>query len=360
MMKELKVIGVEGGSLILVSDAGVRFCVHVDETLRNQLRPRLHYVAPRGKRVSPREIQAHIRSGLSADDVAELTGAPLEYIARFEGPVIAEREHIVASALAVRVHTSTDPDPLEEGIPFGDVIGERLTSLGAEREQWSSWKEDEGWVVKLLFRSDEIDHDARWRFDPKKAVLSPLTSEAVTLSQQGEIRPTLIPRLRAVVSAKVDERATRFDPDVFSTPTSKTLGDSPADNPVTDTPEAAPLAPSLAARPSDTEPQPTLEETPRLLPSVPRSATNTTEKREHTLNDTADLLDALRRRRGEREHSAPSRVREDLQEAPISEPEVRSAPPAPAHPSGARASLRRGRASMPSWDEIVFGARTEE
>ncbi|AZZ48811.1 DUF3071 domain-containing protein [Rathayibacter rathayi] len=361
-MMELKVIGVEGGSLVLVSDGGERFSVRIDETLQSQLRPRVHSLPPREKRVSPREIQAHIRSGLSAEEVAELTGADLGYVQRFEGPVTAEREHIVASALAVRVYTSTDPDPLEEGTPFGGVIRDRLAALGAEGEQWSSWKEEEGWVVKLLFRSDEIDHDARWRFDPRKALLSPLTSEAITLSQQGEIRPTLIPRLRAVIPAAVDELATRFDPDSAEAPTRSAR----ADHPTAGRPAAMPHARPAAVRPSDTEPQPALAEKPRPISTLPRPVTSTTEQRERNLNDTADLLDALRRRRGERDHASSLRGREEPEpevELPVAEkaPEPpRVTPPIPEQPSGVRGSMRRGRASMPSWDEIVFGARTDD
>ncbi|MWV58087.1 septation protein SepH [Rathayibacter sp. VKM Ac-2754] len=360
-MMELKVIGVESGSLVLVSDGGERFSVRIDETLQSQLRPRVHSLPPREKRVSPREIQAHIRAGLSADEVAELTGASLDYVERFEGPVTAEREHIVASALSVRVYTSADPDPLEEGTPFGDVIRERLAALGADGEQWSSWKEEEGWVVKLLFRSDEIDHDARWRFDPKKAVLSPITPEATTLSQQGEIRPTLIPRLRAVIPAAVDELATRFDTDSFAKPSS----DGPsarAEQPSRPTAVRQHARPA-ASRPSDTEPQPALSETPRPVSTLPRPVSSTTEQRERNLNDTADLLDALRRRRGERDHASSIRVREEP-EAPTAEkaPEPeRSAAPSNDHPAaGMRTSLRKGRAAMPSWDEIVFGARSDD
>ena len=374
-MMELKVIGVESGSLVLVSDGGERFSVRIDETLQSQLRPRVHALPPREKRVSPREIQSHIRSGLSAEEVAELTGADLDYVARFEGPVTAEREHIVASALAVRVYTSADPDPLEEGTPFGDVIRERLGALGADGEQWSSWKEEEGWAVKLPFRSDEIDHDARWRFDPKKALLSPLTAEATTLSQQGEIRPTLIPRLRAVIPAAVDELATRFDTDAFAKPAEPSRPERPGSDRAGSEragserpgPSRLPHSRPAASRPSDTEPQPALSDAPRPVSTLPRPVTSTTEQRERNLNDTADLLDALRRRRGERDHASSARVREEPQpEAPAvvapkaPEPE-RPAAPAAEHPAASgRTSMRRGRAAIPSWDEIVFGARSDD
>ena len=99
-MQELKVIGVEDGALVAASDEGARFRIEIDEVLRSRIRQAAP-PAETGPKLSPREVQAHIRSGLSAEEVAELTGASVDYIRRFEGLVIAEREHIVTSALAV-------------------------------------------------------------------------------------------------------------------------------------------------------------------------------------------------------------------------------------------------------------------
>jgi hypothetical protein len=92
-----------------------------------------------------------------------------------------------------------------------------------------------------------------------------------------------------------------------------------------------------------------------------------------TSAETADLLEALRRRRGQRESLpgiddlTPSRSHSPValfdalepgyDEAPVNEPEPEYAAPASAV---AEAGRRKGRTSMPSWDEIVFGARTEE
>ena len=62
-------------------------------------------------RPSPRDIQTHIRAGLSADEVAALLGARVEDVARFEGPVLAEREHVVGQALAVPVLLGAELEP---------------------------------------------------------------------------------------------------------------------------------------------------------------------------------------------------------------------------------------------------------
>jgi len=182
-MQDLQVVGVESGSLVVVSEDGTRYRVPIDDALRAKLRQNVPEpgTAPR---LSPKEIQAQIRSGMSAQDVAGLTGAPLEYIQRFEGPVMAEREFVVQSAFGVPVRVAGDTGQLGEGRTFGTAIRERLHDIGAIGERWSSWKEEaSGWVVKLSFTANHIDHDARWQFDHKKHSLVPLNAQAISLSR---------------------------------------------------------------------------------------------------------------------------------------------------------------------------------
>ena len=369
-MQDLRVIGVENGALLVTSDDGTRYRIPIDEVLQSKLRQSVPD-AGSGRKLAPREIQAHIRSGMSAQDVASITGVPLEYIQKFEGPVLAEREYVVSSALNVPVHTALETDPMGEGSTFGTVIRERLHDLGAINERWASWKEQGGgWVVKLAFTADQVDHDARWQFDPKKAALAPLNGEAVTLSQQGELAGALIPRLRAV---STDERlpdTSRFDSGAF-THDDLTQRDT--------APYADPLPFSRAGQSSVS---------PAAIHREPESAGA-------EVSHTADLLEALRRRRGEREaanfddhedaraaHPSTGSIRiidvpldnfspePDDQAAPTGQP-ASGAPPAQppsAHSrpgnqqpvSSMQKHGRKGRAAMPSWDDIVFGAKSDD
>lgn len=243
-MQELKVIGVENGALLAASEDGDRFRIPIDEVLQSRLR-QTQTESTSGPKLSPREVQAHIRSGMSAEDVAAVTGAPIDFVRRFEGPVVAEREYIVSCALSVPVHTAIDPDPLEGGANFGSVIRERLASLGATNERWASWKEPgAGWIVKLAFTADDIDHDARWGFEPKKNSLSPVGNEAIALSQQGELKGALIPRLRAVGAETSAADVSRFDSGAF------TFKESLADDLLADT--APLLDPIPYSRPAGT------------------------------------------------------------------------------------------------------------
>jgi Protein of unknown function (DUF3071). len=350
-MQDLKVIGIENGALLAASETGERYRIAIDEVLQSRLRQAKTEPAT-GPKISPREVQMHIRSGMSAEDVARLTGAPLEYVQRFEGPIIAEREHIVASALGVPVRTAADVDPLGEVDTFGSVIRERLGSLGASSERWASWKEQEGgWIVKLSFTADEIDHDARWTYDSRKHALSPLNAEATALSQQGELQGGLIPRLRAVAPVTNPDES-RFDSGAFMFTEDESGPDGmPRLEPVTINRTITSANNSIAVS--------------AIKRADDESAVSS--------NQTADLLEALRKRRGEREATGEDTAPVAL-DVPLDDfddlSSDRPQPPAPSTqsaPSSMQAAAssvgrasKKGRASMPSWDEIVFGARTDD
>lgn len=368
-MQDLRVVGVENGALLVASDDGSRFRIVVDETLHSKVRQALPN-REEGRKPSPKEIQGHIRAGMSAQDVSAITGASLEHIQRFEGPVLAEREFIVESALGVPVRTAMDTDPLEEGSSFGSVIKERLVALGADNERWASWKEASGWIVKLSFTANQIDHDARWGFDPKKLALAPINSEAITLSQQGEMTGALIPRLRAVGVDDREPDSSRFDSGAFD-----------------------------FSHQERSDHEPVLEHPSRGATTAGRPASRS--------GDTADLLDSLRRKRGQRESanfgdeqpespiSLTDRTRagktgmvdislgdfsddsfngnsfsdgtfnddtfnDDTEEGRVTAPQPVVTPPQPVSAPPQQKSGRKGRPVMPSWDEIVFGARSDD
>ena len=105
-----------------------------------------------------------------------------------------------------------------------------------------------------------------------------MNSEATTLSQQGELKGGLIPRLRAV-APESDE--SRFDSGAFTF--------DETDHGDFDT------APHL-------EPLPYARTTPATSsPAAARAAIKRADEPTPSLSETADLLEALRRRRGERE-----------------------------------------------------------
>ncbi|MBU4464874.1 MAG: DUF3071 domain-containing protein, partial [Actinobacteria bacterium] len=222
---------------------------------------------------------------------------------------------------------------------FGFAVRAKLAEAGATGERWTSWKELTGWIVKLEFTAGEVDRDARWGFDPRRSTLSPVNADATQLSRQGTLPDGLIPRLRALdTPAPKDD--TRFDSGAFGPRRT-----APGEHETTG-----------ATGPVD-------------------AAIKRAPEQSHASSETADLLEALRRRRGQRE-PLPGMDSEDAPRSPspvalfdalepgYDEPQS-PASESPADVPEARASggdvpRRKGRTSMPSWDEIVFGARSDE
>ena len=419
-MQTLSVLAVEDGAIIVASPAGERFRLPFDAALRARIQ------APAGaeeKRLSPREIQSHVRAGLTAEQVAAMTGVPVASIERFVGPVLAERAYLIESALAVRLPPETEG---ARSRTFGAVMGERLDTLAARDVRWTSAKEPSGWILAVAFVADDVQHNARWRFDPKRMRLDPDNVEASTLSQQG-VPAALTPRLRAIEPTA----PVTIVPQAASTP-------APA--PVQE--ERAALHGARVAPVPRVEPDrsrfdsaafrfPPLREDPAEVPaspapapaeSRPAAATERPVARAQrpiaTAGPTTDQLAQLSRRRGQREPSpgpaelpttqamdvvepgdvfAPRPASERQQPEPerAESASIRRLPVRPAsdtqpttrpteplrrrrdrggrgafgqlEPTGPRAvessdapeptpgRPRRGRTSMPSWDEIVFG-----
>lgn len=355
-MEHVTIVGAEDDVLVLATESGERFALPIDEVLRTELRrakaSRAEKPAPLA--ASPREIQAHIRAGLSAAEVAELLSVDLEVVQRFESPVLAEREHIVGQALAVPVLIGSEVEP-DAQPTFGVAIRAKLAELAADDERWASWKGDTGWVVKLEFTANGVDHDARWSFDPRRSALAPLNADATQLSRQGSLPEGLIPRLRALDKERPSpyKDETRFDSGAFGPRL------VPASAESTDTAEQA------AAE----APEPRSARHPQSSSNAQEAATRSASFAPATPSDTADLLEALRRRRGQRE-ARPTTEEETEDSRPLAlfdalepgyepdpEPAEEAAPPVSIEPDSGSRRRRRG---MPSWDEIVFGARSED
>lgn len=344
-MRTLQLVGRDDDTLVVMTDTGERFHLPIDQTLTDAVRRPVGATSSGPKRVAPKDIQAHIRRGLTAQQVAALTGETLDYVAMFEGPVIAEREFLAQQAQAIQFAHGSDRDGHAS---FGESVRARLNELGAGAATWSAWKEDTGWFVETSFTdANEVDHQAVWSFDPRKQVLVPQNEDATVLSQSEPIQGPLIPRLRPVVATDDSPAGERFDSEMFD------------DMPLSDT---GPLTDPVPY--GRTGPDPTATQAGQAS------------------NETADLLEALRRRRGERE-PAPSSEAEDVKSRHPSTGSIRLvSEDAEDEPEGAEVHQfpgageippqestdeaddtppsRKGRPEMPSWDDIVFGTKPDD
>ncbi|WP_313356015.1 septation protein SepH [Microbacterium sp.] len=344
-MENVTIVGTEAGVLVLATESGQRFALPIDDVLHREVRRATREAEPAPARLaaSPRDIQAQIRAGLTAAEVAALLGVSESDVARFEGPVLAEREHIVNQALAVPVLIGSEVEP-DAQPTFGSAVRAKLADLAASDERWASWKDEAGWTVKLEFTANEVAHDARWVFDPRRSTLSPINADAAQLSRQGSLPEGLIPRLRAVEAERVSpyKDESRFDSGAFG--------------------------PRLLPPPEETEEPPVAEHSSA---AVQDAAARRAPDEHRTSSETADLLEALRRCRGQRESAPLFDGSDDEDASPLAlfdaldEPDDKAAEPKPSEtkpePAAEQPSGRRKRRNaMPSWDEIVFGARTDE
>lgn len=407
-MQQLSVIGVEDDVLILESASGERFRVPVD-ALPEHRKPATA-IPPRERKARPRDIQSLIRSGMTAEEVAASTGEELAYIERFEGPVVAERNHVLESALSIPV-ASGDIDPLAGETTFGAAIDERLSDLRASDRSWAAWKDADGgaWTVRLRFTTEGIQHEAVWGYEPKKATLIPRGKEATSLSQTGDATSVLVPRLRAIDRQQrpstpeaaaaaptsvpapaegadappISQRASRhdtgrFDSDAFRIQRGAARSAPAPVEPGVGLEDAVESSAKTEAAAEGRPEEPTKADNPWLrrrggeVGSQPENVQHAAINRPAASaqpNHTAELLDALRRRRSEREatlrtaESEPSlfEVEPETTDAVASAPAVEEQRPQRATGTGPVAGRKRGsRAAMPSWDEIVFGSRTDD
>nr|WP_134000025.1 septation protein SepH [Streptomyces sp. 846.5] len=194
---ELRVVAVsnDGSRLVLKAADSTEYFLPIDERLRAAVRgdrPRLGQIDVESH-LRPRDIQARIRAGASAEEVAQLAGISVERVRRFEGPVLAERAFMAERARKTSVRRQGE----STGPQLGDAVAERLLLRGAEKDSdsWDSWRrEDNTWEIVLVFRVGGQPQQARWTYDPPRRLVQPLDDEARSLigesPQRVEEEPT--------------------------------------------------------------------------------------------------------------------------------------------------------------------------
>lgn len=202
-MQDLTLVGVDddGEHLVLAAPGGTRFRLRADDALR--LAARRGPAAPQAPAgppaaLTPREIQARLRAGEDAAEIAASTGTAEERVRRYEGPVLAERAHVAerARALPVRWRDGSGRSPA-----LATLVADRLLERGADGgAAWDAWRREDGaWLVRAAFRAGGRERRATWSLDLQRAHLEALDDEARWLSSVDvEEAPAVAPRLAAV------------------------------------------------------------------------------------------------------------------------------------------------------------------
>ncbi|MFD4786830.1 septation protein SepH [Streptomyces sp. NPDC058459] len=344
-MPELRVVAVsnDGTRLVLKAADATEYTLPIDERLRAAVRgdrPRLGQIEIEVEsHLRPRDIQARIRAGATAEEVATLAGIPVDRVRRFEGPVLAERAFMAERARKTSVRRPGE----NSGPPLGEAVQERLLLRGAEKDtvQWDSWRRDDGtWEVLLVYLVAGEPHSASWTYDPPRRLVQAVDDEARSLIGESDDLAVAEPSF--------------------------------------------PFVPRIARLPRDRGMDRALERVDRERLSLPAQPSEPAEESTGERDSLTSLLEAVPSFRGDL--VVPERPPEPPEEP--AEEVMEEEPPAPAASAGSAYAdvlmpravsshrdrltgatdrqaeadgVRPGRrAAVPSWDEIVFGTRRKK
>jgi hypothetical protein len=120
--------------------------------------------------LAPRDIQARIRSGESAEDVARIAGVPVDRVLRYAGPVLQERAMLAQQARRTRLRDSA------KGATLAEVVDARLSQHGVELTQiaWDAYRRDDGtWRIVATWPSGRANATAVWEMDKARQSITP-------------------------------------------------------------------------------------------------------------------------------------------------------------------------------------------
>ncbi|RJL34265.1 septation protein SepH [Bailinhaonella thermotolerans] len=433
-MQELRLVAVsEDGTYLVLATAGrgTRFTLPVDDRLRAAVRGNFsrlgQYEIEVESPLRPKEIQARIRAGETAEEIAATAGIPVERVRWFEGPVLQEREYMAQQAQRVPIRF---PGASTPGPALGELVAERLgrTGVPAEEIDWDSRKLDDGtWRVKLGFIAEGQTRHAEWVFDPRRRHLAPADDTAGKLTAEefdgsfledetvtrfaprlaAKLQP--VPPLQPVPAAPLREEPPATEPPRVSDPIADAMQvvAEPAPEPVPDpVPHPAPPAdeparpamviedPVPLSRPRPHMPPPALHEEPAPAPKItpapapaaqpkpaqPKPAAPAASAKPVTPVASPPPADkpapkpaakpakpqaapaASAKPAPAKPKPAPEEPAEEAQAAETDQKDQKDQPQQPqqARPARKAAGGRGRRASVPTWDEIMFGARRQD
>ena len=349
----------------------------------------------------PRDIQARIRAGESPEDVAAAAQTSVDRIMGFATPVLAERAYQAELAQKASVRRRTGTGPVGH---LGQAVEAFLEphGLGADDVEWDAWRREDGrWTVLATYLSGAAQQTARFTFDTGGRFVVADNDEARTLvGERTAEEPAPAPAQDAEALA-ADAPAAPADgadtPDTVpddqlslgddtlgmvlgrpATPEAPARPAPPAEPEITEdlTSAAAALRPGAATGPSTpagtgdadwivtqaserpARPEPVTPVTPVQpaaeapeapeAPEPPVAQAPPTPAPEEPVEDDEHFEEAL--------FAAPAPEAPAVPEQESAADDDRSSEPEEqAAKQPARASRGRGRASVPSWDEIMFG-----
>lgn len=352
--------------------------------------------------LSPREIQARIRSGASPAQVAAAAGVDESTIEGFAGPVLAEREFMATSALGATIRRRGEQSHRR----LGELVAERLQQRGIDADEilWDAWRqEDLKWRIVGIIGDDAgtrtaefvFDHKARYSVADNREARWMIGEQLPGAEREDENTIDLDDELALVRATKESPREDVPDAPGDDVPSASAMHDQHED-----TSELDALYDMLSGISEDSvriytgfeeEESVALEEADRererdraadgreaeqeALPEAEEPADDDSGQEQSGQDDVADDAEVTEPEPEAEEATVgevpelnadadlgddePTRVVDYTAEEPVTEPvqdwlvEDPEAKPAP------KPKKKRRRASVPSWDEIMFGGPTK-
>ncbi|MFC7503382.1 septation protein SepH [Nocardioides sp. GCM10030258] len=159
--------------LLLVDDQGAEFTLDITPDLRAAVRgetTRLGQLEIKmSSSIRPREIQIRIRAGESAETVAQAAGTTVDAIMPYIAPVLAEREHVAERAQKASIRrTPGETTAHTQSRVLGDAVAAQLRAIGADPTgvTWDAYRRETGrWVLTGTYTSGERNGTARFTYD---------------------------------------------------------------------------------------------------------------------------------------------------------------------------------------------------
>ncbi|MFF5233791.1 septation protein SepH [Dactylosporangium sp. NPDC000521] len=164
----------DGQAFVLADEVGRLLALPIDDRVQSALRPDQGHAAATmetaASQLAPRDIQARIRSGESAEEVARVAGVPVDRVLRYAGPVLQERAMLAQHARRTRLKTS------EKGSSLAEVVDARLGQHGIDTEKisWDAYRREDGtWRITATWPSGKATAQAVWELDKARQQVAP-------------------------------------------------------------------------------------------------------------------------------------------------------------------------------------------
>ncbi|MCG7230486.1 septation protein SepH [Corynebacterium minutissimum] len=151
----------------------------------------------------PNEIQARIRAGASAAEIAEELGVPESRIEPFAHPVLLERARI--ADVAKQAHPIREDGPAK--LTLWEILATAFAARGHSLSEstWDAYRhQGEPWILRITWKAGLSSNEAEWTF--KQTMTSPATVEARNSVAADLTDPDFVQPVRSLTSVGRGER----------------------------------------------------------------------------------------------------------------------------------------------------------